>query len=107
MMTLTTKRAYHDSRLLRAEWMHDSDLVLTFDLDGHWNDGNSVEASVMFSRVRNRDAVEEFLRSLRERASDRKGLADVIGVTRERDRSFLVDTSQGSLVIEAPRFTEI
>ena len=107
MMTLKTSRVYHDSRLLRCEWMHECDLVLTFDLDGHWNGGNSIEASVMFSRVRNRGAVDEFLRSLRQRGSDGECLADVIAVTRERDRSFVVDTSLGALVIEAARFSEI
>jgi hypothetical protein len=85
----------------------DCDLVLTFDLDGHWNDGNAVAALVMFSKVRNRDAVLEFLRTLREVAGETEALADVVAIVRSDEGSFLVDTSRGALSVEASRFSEI
>jgi hypothetical protein len=104
---IKTRREYHDSQLVAAEWIHERDLVLRFSLDGHWNHGASIDASVMFSAVRNRAQVEQALQSLSEAVEHRKWLADVVGIVRDSTGAFLVDTSQGSLLVEAARFSEI
>jgi hypothetical protein len=108
MKRIRMRRVYHDSQLLRAEWLHDDrDLLLTFRLDGTWNGDTSVEASVMFSAVRNREEVDDELRSLAEASVGRDYVADVVTIVRESNRRFLVDTSQGALVIDAAGLSEI
>jgi hypothetical protein len=107
MKRLRTRREYHDSQLTSAEWLRERDLRLTFRLDGNWNGNTSIESSVMFSGVRNREVVDETLRALGEAAVGRDWLADVVAIVRNEDRSYLVDTSQGSLVIDADGFSEI
>lgn len=99
MKRLKTRRQYHDSQLIHAEWEQERNLRLTFRLDGHWNDGVSLEASVLFSGVRNRDEVEPLLRSLAD--------AEVVGIARHTERAFLIDTSKGALIIDASGFSEI
>ena len=87
--------------------MHERDLVLRFRLDGHWNHGTSIEASIIFWKVRNRDEVEGSLKPLVDAAAGRERLADVVNIVRDANGSYLVDTSQGSLIIQASGFSEI
>src|SRR5215467_11448748 len=102
MKRLRTRRVYHDSDLTAAEWLRAGDLRLTFRLDGHWNDdGTAIEASVVFFGVRNRREVDSTLSALGESSTGHDCLADVVTIFRDSNRSYLVDTSQGPLVIDA------
>ncbi len=106
MKLLHTKFEYHDSTLVKVAWLQDSELRLTFKLDGHWNYGSSIVVSVMFSGVRNPDVVKSSLCEIASKMTHDRWLADVVGIWRESNSSYLVDTSQGALVIDASSFAE-
>jgi len=93
--------------LVRAEWLDNRVLRLSFRLDAHWNGGVSIETSVIFSGVRNAAEVNSTLRSIAKSSAGRDSLADVVAIVRDSNRSYLVDTSQGALVIDAGLFSEI
>ena len=101
MKRLRTTYEYHDANLVHVEWTADAELVLDFDLcfDG-------ITASVRFLEVRNREEVEEQLRSIASRMTHDGWLADVVGIWREDGRTFLIDTSQGALAIVASSMLE-
>ncbi len=101
MKRIRTKYEYHDAELVRVQWVADDELVLDFDLcfDG-------IVVSVRFQRVGNREEVERQLCSIASRMTHERYLADVVGIWREDDRTFLLDTSQGAVTIIASNMLE-
>lgn len=106
MKRLKTVHEYHDSHLMRAEWLNKSDLQLFFDLDGHWNE-NGEFASIIFYGIRNPDDVIEGLEKITKNRTHNEWMADVVAFVKESKTTYLIDASQGSLIIDAKSYVEI
>ncbi len=106
MKRIHAKYEYHDSTLIEVAWLRDCELRMTFELDGHWNNGSSFVVSILFSNVRNRMVVESSLHEIALNRTHEHWLADVVGIWKEASGNYVIDTSQGSIMIEASSFTE-
>lgn len=103
---LHTKFDYHDSVLTGYTWPQDNELRITLHLNGWCNDGCDISVDPSFLGVRNRAEVEDALGTIASNVTHKNWLADVVAVVKESARNYLVDTSQGSIRIDAPSMLE-
>lgn len=106
MKRLRTRFEYHDSVLTGYVWPEDDELRLTFRLNGRCNDGCDISVNLSFLGVRNRTEVEESLATIASKMTHQQWLADVVAVVRDSPRVYLVDTSQGPILIDASSMLE-
>lgn len=106
MKRLRTKFDYHDSVLTGYTWPEDDELRLTFGLNGLCNGGCDTSVDLCFLGIRNRTDIENALNAMASSMTHENWLADVVAVVKETPRNYLIDTSQGSISIDASSMLE-
>ena len=106
MIRLKTVHSYHDAGIRSVSFEHDASVVFEVVLCG-CSEAPGATVHLTFHRVRNIDAVREFVDALRDRSGRRHGrFAEIVGFVRDPDRRFILDLDSGPLYVDARGFTE-
>lgn len=106
MRRLKTVHSYHDAEIRSVSFEHNASVVFEVVLCG-CSEAPGATVHLTFHRVRNIDAVREFVVGLRAASGRRQGrFAEIVGFVRDHDRRFLLDLDSGPLYVDAGGFTE-
>ena len=104
MGRLKTKHEYHDAIVRAVEFGGGDVVAFEIKLCGHCA-GSANTVHLSFYGVDNIAEVHSFIDQLLP-AQQQDGIAEIIGLTRDEDRRFVVDLDRGPLCISARGFTE-
>ena len=106
MRRIKTVHSYHDADIRSVSFEHNASVVFEVVLCG-CSDAAGATVHLAFHRVRNIDAVREFVDKLSAISGRRPGhYAEIVGFVRDPDRRFVLDLDSGPLYVDAAGFTE-
>jgi len=106
MMRLKTKHSYHDADIASVTIEDNACVIFAVKLCG-CSDLPGAMVHLAFHRVRNIDVLREIIDGVVATSLQEKGrLPELLGLTRDAERRFVLHLDSGSLRLDAGGFTE-